>query len=360
MPPGPGGSGGSDAPDTDPSRDTPPNRRLYVLGALALIAGLVAAWLLAAVLATVAFAITTAFILAPVRRRLDDRGLADRTAAAGATTAGFVGTALVLGPPAAVVLLRVDDVLAALSAVPETLTIAVAGVSRTVVVADVLAVARRWLTATATRAAAAMPTLAVKSLLFVLVVYALLYHERTIRARLFALVPSGYHDVADALAGRATRTLYAIYVLQAATAFATFLVAVPTFFALGYRSPFALATLAGLLQFIPVVGPSVLILGLAAYHLAVSDPLAAALVATIGLPLIGAVPDVVIRPRLARRTANISGGLYLIGFVGGVLTVGPIGIIVGPLAVAIALEAAGLLSAELAEGPVAGDPPGEA
>lgn len=54
-----------------------------------------------------------------------------------------------------------------------------------------------------------------------------------------------------------------------------------------------------------------------------------------------------IRPRLARRTADIPGSLYFVGFFGGVLTLSPIGVVAGPLAIGLFVEVATLLSAEL-------------
>jgi predicted PurR-regulated permease PerM len=59
------------------------------------------------------------------------------------------------------------------------------------------------------------------------------------------------------------------------------------------------------------------------------------------------LPDVLIRPRLARETADLPGSLYFVGFVGGLLTLGPVGIIAGPLAVALVVEMADHLSEEL-------------
>ena len=150
-----------------------------------------------------------------------------------------------------------------------------------------------------------------------------------------------------ALHERASRTLYGLYVVQAATGVATFGLALPVFVAFGYPSPIALATLAGVLQFIPVLGPSVLIAGLTGYELMLGDGMRAVGILVIGGLAIAATPDVLIRPRLAAETAALPSTLYFIGFVGGVLTVGAIGIIAGPLVVAMVAELATRLSDEL-------------
>ena len=66
----------------------------------------------------------------------------------------------------------------------------------------------------------------------------------------------------------------------------------------------------------------------------------------IGLVVVAFVPDAVIRTQLADRTGRISPGLYFVGFVGGILTLGAIGVIVGPLVVSLLLEVIDMLSEE--------------
>lgn len=118
------------------------------------------------------------------------------------------------------------------------------------------------------------------------------------------------------------------------------------FGALGYSGALTLAVVAGVLQFLPVVGPSVLVGALVVYQLLAGDAAAAALVGVAGAVFIGYLPDVLIRARLARRSADMPSTLYFTAFTGGLLTLGPVGIIAGPLAVALLVEGIELLSAE--------------
>ena len=64
--------------------------------------------------------------------------------------------------------------------------------------------------------------------------------------------------------------------------------------------------------------------------------------------VIGLLPDLVVRPQLASRQAKLPVSLYFVGFTGGVLTVGVIGVIVGPLAVAVLVETVELLGGDTA------------
>ncbi|WP_280535343.1 AI-2E family transporter [Halopenitus sp. POP-27] len=327
-------------------------KRRYVLGGLLVFAALVAAVLLWEVAGTVFFAITVAYVLSPIRRSLRNRGASRRIASVAATVVGFLGTLVLLAPLGIVLFLRLDAVIAYLNEAPETIPIIVGDWSTTIVTADVIDSAIGQLLSAATEIAAAMPVLLIKFALFVFVVYSVLYYEQRTRKAIIAVVPPAYRDLADALHRRAQRTLYGIYVVQAATGIGTFLIAIPVFFVFGYPSPVMLAAVAGILQFVPVVGPILLIAALAATHVIAGDLVLAVAILVIGGGVIGWIPDLAIRTRLAAETAELAASLYFIGFVGGVLTTGPIGVIAGPLAVATVSEVATQLSEEFNRLPV--------
>lgn len=320
--------------------------RRRVLLALFLAAVALSTVVLADVLSTVLFAVTAAYVLSPVRQRLVDRGYPRRIAAAVATLVGFAAVLVTLVPLFAALYVRREAFIEFIRGLPPALPVSVAGFEYVVDVTAALGAVQQGLTDLAVSLAEAAPVLALKATLFVLLVYALLLRPRDIRRAIMALAPAAYHDVVVAFHERVRATLNALYVLQAATAFGTFLVAYVVFAVLGYESAFVLAVLAGLLQFVPVVGPSIVVVGLAAYQLTLGETDAAVLVLSLGLVLIGFLPDALIRPRLASLTAGMPGSLYFIGFTGGVLTVGAVGFIAGPLVIALLLEAGRLLTAD--------------
>ncbi|QCC46269.1 AI-2E family transporter [Halobellus limi] len=321
--------------------------RRYALGAVFVLVGAAAALLLQSVLGTVFFAVTVAYLLWPIRRGLVARGLSHRAASGVATLGAFLMAVLVFVPLAVVVYLRFESFVALIGLLPAELHLDVFGFQYAVTLEALTSVVVDVVERSARRAAAAAPVLVLKATLFVFLVYSLLSYGEDAQQAVTALVPPGYHDAAAALNRRTRETLFAIYVLQAATALGTFVLAVPVFFALGYDSVVTLATVSAVLQFVPVVGPSVLLAGLAAYHVAVGELLRAVLVFFVGGLVIALLPDVLIRPRLARETADIPGSLYFVGFFGGVLTLGPIGVVAGPLVVGLFVESAALLSSEL-------------
>jgi predicted PurR-regulated permease PerM len=323
-----------------------PDRR-YVLGGLLVLLSLLATVVLLNVVATVFFAVTVAYLLAPLRTRLSERGVSQWWASVLATAAGFLGTVAVFAPLVVVLLLRFESLIALLNLIPDSVTLAALGFEYTVTLDTALAVVVARLSDIAGQFVTAAPVLLIKLTLFAFVVFALLLRENATRRAVLSIVPPSYRETAKALDRRTRETLFAIYVLQAATALGTFLIALPVFVLLGYEFPIALATVAAVLQFLPIVGPSILLFGLGAYHLAVGELVRAVLVAVGGGFFVAWLPDVLIRPRLARETTNLPGSLYFVGFVGGLLSLGPIGVIAGPLVVALAIEVASLLSAEM-------------
>ena len=311
-----------------------------------------AALALASVLGTVFFAVTVAYLLAPVRGWLVDRGLSRWTASLAATTLAFVAALAAFTPLVVVAAIRLDQVLALVAALPETFPVDVAGFEYVVTLAEIRAVVIALLRDLAAVLLGALPVLSLKFTVFALLVFSLVYNQAAARRSVVGVVPPAYRDVAEAFDRRIRATLFAIYVLQAATAAATFLVALAFFVAFGYTVPVTLAVVAGVLQFVPVLGPSLLLLGIAAFHLAAGDVSAALIALLGGGVLIAWLPDVLVRPRLARETTGLPGSLYFVGFVGGLLSLGPVGVIAGPLVVALVVEAAGLVATELNDVPV--------
>ncbi len=327
------------------STDTPSNmERQRVLGAV--LIGVISLSIVALfeVLGTIVFALTVAYILAPFRRELRQRGVG-RIPATLIVTVGAVGGILaILAPLVFVLFVRADQAVELIQQLPDSITLAAVGFEHQVTIEEIWDFLAGWLTDLAFAITAQVPILAVKFALFAFVVFALVHNERDIASSTFSVVPPRHRDIARALHRRARDTLYAIYILQGATALATVIIAMPVFYLLGYEAWLSLATVAGLFQFVPMIGPSVLIIAIIFSELILGQYLQAALVLVVGGVLIVAAPDVVIRPRLAAYATKLSGVLYFVGFVGGLLTLGAIGVIVGPLVVALLVETANLLA----------------
>ncbi len=323
--------------------------RRYVLAGVAAFIAVIAAAVLREILATVFFAITVAYILAPVDRWFRRRGLSPWWSSAATTVVAFLGLFVVLSPLLVVAYLRSEQMIGLIEQIPQETTVTAFGRTETIDATEIRPLIIEYVEGLLISLGQATPTLAIKLTVFLLVMYALLTERTYLHTTLLGLVPGDYREFAMAMAGRARDTLYAIYILQAATAVVAFLLAVPLYYALGYQFPFALAVVTGMFQFVPIVGPSVVVLAVAAFDLALGEPNRAILVATVGLVVLAWLPDPLVRPRLARHTADMPGSVYFIGFTGGLFTLGVVGIIAGPLIVGLVDEAVDQLQAEMSD-----------
>ncbi|WP_415087512.1 AI-2E family transporter [Natronomonas sp.] len=319
-------------------------RRRYVLAGLLVAVGLLAVAILWEVVAIVFFAITVAYVLYPLRERLVDRGVPQRAASALVTTGAFVAVMALFAPVAWMLFQRRNAIIELLNNLPDELPIEVAGFVYLVDISSVVDATSAALRQLAFTLAANSIFIVLELVLFTIVLYGLLLRPNAVGRAAFEITPPGYHDIIRALHRRIAGTLYALYVIQAATAVITFPVAFIIFFALGYEDAFVLAVISAIFQFIPILGPGILAVGLAAHDFILGMPQRALGVLVLGPIVIGLLPDLVVRPQLATRRAHLPVSLYFVGFTGGVLTVGAIGVIAGPLVVAVLSEVVKLLS----------------
>ncbi|MEZ3115819.1 AI-2E family transporter [Halobaculum sp. MBLA0147] len=321
----------------------PPSRQT-ALAATLLALSAVTAVVLADVLATVVLAVTLGYVLLPVRNEAVARGAPRRVAAGVATALASLIVVGFVAPVAFVLYERRAAAVALFESLPDVLPVTVGEVTYEIPVEPLIALARETLTGVAIEVAAVAPVIALKATVLVLLLYGLLYRPDALRTAAVRAVPRAYHEPLFALHRRAGETLRAIYVLQAATAVGTFLLGTGTFWALGYDSPVVLGVLSAVLQFVPILGPSVVVVVLAGLEVLAGDLTGAILVTVFGLVIVGFLPDAVIRTRLAEYTTELPVSLYFVGFVGGVLTVGAVGFVLGPLVVALLVETVLLLS----------------
>lgn len=320
--------------------------RRYTLAGLLVAVGVLTAAILWNVVVTVFFAITVAYVLFPVRQRLVARGISKRISSALVTTAAFLAVVVLLAPIGVTLFNRRGSIVELLNTLPGELPVEVFGFVIVLDLASFVASANEMLRSLAISLAADSIFIVLQLSMFVFILYGILLKPQAVGRAIYEITPPEYHDIIKALHLRVRGTLYALYVIQAATAVVTFPIAFAVFYILGYPDVFVLAVIAAILQFVPILGPGMLALGLAGYDILLGMPNRAIGVIILGPLFIGLLPDLLIRPRMALSRAKLPASLYFVGFTGGVLTVGIIGVIAGPLVVAILVELVTLLSDE--------------
>lgn len=324
----------------------PTERQTLVAAAVALLA-LVAAVVLVDLFGTVMFAITVAFVLVPVQSWFDRRGWSRRRASVATAVVASGAVLTVLAPLAIVAYRGSDDVAAFLKTLPDTVDLSGVGLDVAITRTELVDALLAYLPPLAVDAAVFVSAASIKLALFGVLVFGLLQGHERARAGLLAPVPPEHLPFIAALEERARDTLSAILVLQVGTAAGAFLFALPFFWVVGYDHVLVLAVIAGVLQFLPIIGPIVLLAVLGAVAGLAGDFQLAAVVLVGGGLILGWLPDVLVRPRLARYTGGLTSSLYFVGFIGGLTSLGMIGIVAGPLVVALLAEAVSQLAAEM-------------
>ncbi len=183
--------------------------------------------------------------------------------------------------------------------------------------------------------AGAAPFLFVKICVFFLTLYVALLKGEEVRDGLVAHLPAAFGRDLDHLSRVTVDTLYAVYVVHVATAIITFLLALPFFYVLGYGHVLFYSVMAAIFQLIPIIGPSLVMLFLGIFALSQGDVRGALLVALVGYPIVCALPDIYFRPLMMGRRASIHPVIMWIGFFGGLVVMGVVGFVLGPLFMAL-------------------------
>ncbi len=194
-----------------------------------------------------------------------------------------------------------------------------------------------------------LPGLMVELFIVILILFLLLRNGETLSSQFFSIIPSQMNRYITILCRVVTDTMYGVYVVNISVAVLTFFLTLPFFWILGYGQIVFWAFLCAASHLFPFFGPQLITLILAVYAIAQGDTRGLLLVAVVGYPLISGLQDFWIRPRLLARRISIHPVLMMIGIFGGMLILGPIGLIIGPLIIALADAGYDILTEILAE-----------
>lgn len=196
---------------------------------------------------------------------------------------------------------------------------------------------------------------------FGVVLYLCLRYGAELFRNVLELMPEKTRAVVQRFSIATKRICYAIYVVHFATVFATCLIAIPMF--VWMLPEWAGATHYGedwlfwcivlsIFQLLPMVGPSFLIVSMAAFEgLANNNWGAVAILMTYGYAGICLSPDWILRPWLMSKQADVHALILWLGFFGGIALMGIPGFVFGPLLLVLVIESV-KITLELYENPL--------
>jgi predicted PurR-regulated permease PerM len=179
---------------------------------------------------------------------------------------------------------------------------------------------------------------AFKGIVLFISFFFLLLKGTAIKERIFRHLPGPVKGYCDQLVPVTVDTLFVIYIVQFAIAALTFFIALPVFYLLGYGNILFYSFLAAFCELIPILGSSVAFLIVGAYALALGDLRGLLIMIILGYVVVSALPEIYIRPVLVGRRVKINPVIMFMGLIGGLLTLGLAGFVLGPLIIVLVMK----------------------
>ena len=180
-----------------------------------------------------------------------------------------------------------------------------------------------------------LPIIAFKMFVFFFTLFMLFLRGEEIRLKIIDHVPAPLKKYVSRLSDVTGDTLYAIYIVQIAIAVLTFIIALPVFYLLGYGDIIFYSFFAAFCELIPIIGSSTAFILVGTYALALGDTRGVLILFFLGYLIVSLVPEVYVRPVMVGRRVKIHPVIMFIGIVGGLLTMGLAGFVLGPLIIVL-------------------------
>lgn len=176
-------------------------------------------------------------------------------------------------------------------------------------------------------------------IIFVSSLYVFNRHGEGVVEAVRRLIPDEHSEMIGRFNRAGYSSLYAIYVVHLGTAVLTFILALPFFWLIGFHENLMFwSLLCGIFQLIPIIGPSLIMFSIAGYAFATGDTTNGILLLAVGYPVVSAFPDIVFRPLMMGREMKLNPLILILGFFGGIMSMGLIGFAIGPLLLKILIE----------------------
>jgi predicted PurR-regulated permease PerM len=192
-----------------------------------------------------------------------------------------------------------------------------------------------------------IPQILFNALILLLSVYLFLLKGPHLSRQIRNALPEQLNESFAKISDLVVNTMHAIYIVSVEVAILSFLLALPIYYLLGYPAVLTLAILTGLAVFIPIFGPLVIMAFLILYNLATGNIPGVLVALFIVYPVVFWIPGSYIRPRLMGKRVSINPVLMMIGIIGGISVMGVIGLILGPLFIALLVSSYQILIDQL-------------
>jgi predicted PurR-regulated permease PerM len=192
-----------------------------------------------------------------------------------------------------------------------------------------------------------VPKILFSAFILFLSVYLFLLKGPAIFRRSLNALPGQLTESFGTISGMVVNTMYAIYIVSVEVALLAFILALPLYYLLGYPAYLQLSIMTGLSMFIPIFGPLVVMAFLIMYNLSIGDATGALIALFILYPVVLWIPGSLVRSKLMGKRIGIHPVIMMIGIIGGISVMGMIGLILGPLFIALLVSSYQILIDQL-------------
>ncbi len=182
-----------------------------------------------------------------------------------------------------------------------------------------------------------IPEYAMKLLLAAILALYLIKEGTNVTGTFVALIPENKKKTISSILQGIDIVFESIILVNVLKAIYTAAVSYVIFLLFQVPYPEFLAILAGVIDFVPIIGPWMLFSAIAIFFIMNGQLMTGILIFIVGFIFVSLTSELYVRPKLAGKYAKIHPMVFLFGFFGGLLAFGPIGIVAGPIILGIVI-----------------------
>lgn len=183
-----------------------------------------------------------------------------------------------------------------------------------------------------------LPTLLLQVIVMVFSFYGILVNADAIKREVYSLIPPTNRDLARKLIDSGAETLHVVlrgWLLVGVGKGILMALLFRVFGISDVGGAVAAGILTVIIELLPVVGGWVVWVGGVAYLINQGHILSGVLLAVLGFSLVSPLPDILLRDKISRLKWGVNAIISLLGFIGGYIAFGFVGIIIGPVSLGL-------------------------
>jgi predicted PurR-regulated permease PerM len=175
-----------------------------------------------------------------------------------------------------------------------------------------------------------LPVLFAQLIVVVFFTYYILIDGREFMAKAVDLIPRQKRGIVLNFLQELNSIYTTLFTVYFTTSMLSGVLAAIGFSMLGVPYPFVLGAVVGVFTLIPMLGPPFVFIPMALYYLFLGDTIRFMIIMIFGTLVLMVIPENVIRPHLAMKSARIHPIVTLLAYTAPIFVVGIIGVIIGP------------------------------